>query len=209
MTSASESGAGSAGEGAAQLDDGGDAAWRTGQLHHPLAQPPHDAPWDVVFLDRDGTLNQHAPGYRTGDDLVMLAGAADAVRRLNARGIPVVLVTNQRGLATGALTWAEFDAAQQVVMAALDAIGAHLDDVRVCPHAIGVCTCRKPLPGLLDAVFAENPWMCRDRAVFIGDAGSDAEAASAAGVAFIRVSPTQGLSAGIDEVTRAYAPEAP
>lgn len=206
MISASESGERAVGDGGALLDEAG--AWRVGRVHRELVPPPVDAPWDVVFLDRDGTLNEHVPGYRSGDDLVMLPGAAEAVGRLNARGIPVVLVTNQRGLATGALTWADFDGAQQVVVAALDAVGAHLDDIRVCSHDIGVCGCRKPLPGMLEVVLDEHAWIRRSHALFVGDADSDAAAASAAGVAFAAVPPTRGLAACIDEVTRAYVPDA-
>jgi len=45
------------------------------------------APWDIVFLDRDGTLNERVDGYvGDPDDLIMLPGAAAAVADLNRAG---------------------------------------------------------------------------------------------------------------------------
>ena len=66
-----------------------------------------DAPFDLVLLDRDGTLNVRVEGgYVTRpDELVLLPGAARAVADLSGTGAPVVLVTNQRGIARGLMTW--------------------------------------------------------------------------------------------------------
>ncbi|AGY58467.1 D-glycero-alpha-D-manno-heptose-1,7-bisphosphate 7-phosphatase [Gloeobacter kilaueensis] len=55
----------------------------------------------AVFLDRDGVLNQERGYLHTLEDLELISGAAEAVRRLNERGLFTVLVSNQSGPARG------------------------------------------------------------------------------------------------------------
>nr|WP_242686749.1 HAD-IIIA family hydrolase [Dermacoccus nishinomiyaensis] len=152
------------------------------------------------MLDRDGTLNALAPGYRTPDDFALLPGAVDAVARLSAAGCAIVVVTNQQGLATGRLTWAQLSAVNARLIAEVDAAGGRIDDVRLCPHAADTCVCRKPAPGLLCELFDENPHVSRERIVMVGDAETDAAAAAAAGVQFMRCEPTIGLAGVVDSL---------
>lgn len=168
-------------------------------LAHPDFQVARVPP-RIAFVDRDGVLNEHRSGYRTVADFRMIPGAARGVRRLNDAGIPVVLVTNQRGLATGRLTLDELDAVHALMLDELAVEGAWLDDIRICPHDDGECTCRKPLPGMLEAVLAAHPETPSSDTVFFGDADSDAEAARRAGVPFERVSTDRPLEAAAAKV---------
>lgn len=172
----------------------------SGRTHRPIGAPGANAPFDVVLLDRDGTLNVHAPGYRTPGDFELLPGAVDAVAALTRAGCRVAIVTNQRGLSTGALTWDDLVSVNAQLLDAVASAGGDIDDVRLCPHAAGECACRKPLPGLLDALFAENPHLRPERSVMVGDTDSDAGAAAAAGVPFVRVDPTRGLTEVLDSL---------
>ncbi|NNG41175.1 HAD-IIIA family hydrolase [Flexivirga sp. ID2601S] len=161
-----------------------------GEETAPIGRPAPGAPFDVVFLDRDGTLNVHRPGYIADPAaLELLPGAAEAVRRCNAAGCAVVLVTNQRGMATGQLSRAQLLAVHRALAERLGAAGAHLDAIQVCPHQTGTCDCRKPLPGLLLRAFARAGWARPARCVLIGDQPGDLEAAAAAGVPSYRVGP--------------------
>lgn len=174
----------------------------SGRTHVPVPTARPGAPYDVVLLDRDGTLNVLAPGYRTPGDFTLLPGAVDAALALARAGCRLVLVSNQRGLATGRLTWGQLVAVNGELDAALAAQGARLDDVRICPHDAGACACRKPAPGLLTAFFDDNPRVRRERSVMVGDADSDAAAAAAAGVAFVRCTPEKGLAGVVDSLLR-------
>ncbi len=58
-------------------------------------------PRDAVFLDRDGTLIEEVHHLAHPDQVRLIPGAADAVRRLNDAGVLVVVVTNQAGVARG------------------------------------------------------------------------------------------------------------
>jgi D-glycero-D-manno-heptose 1,7-bisphosphate phosphatase len=145
----------------------------------------------TAFLDRDGTLNVKAPEgeyVTTADGLRLLPGAADAVRRLNSAGVFVVLVTNQRGIARGALSESAHAQIMRRLAEDLAASGAHLDAVYVCPHEEGCCDCRKPASGLLVRAAREHPGIELDRAVTVGDSESDVLAGSGAGTMTIRIS---------------------
>jgi histidinol-phosphate phosphatase family protein len=104
----------------------------------------------AVFLDRDGTIIEDS-GYVT-DPAVMrlLPGAAGAISRLNQAGWPVIVVTNQSGIARGLLNEAAYAATVRRLDELLAAAGARLDGRYHCPHHpdfTGPCECRKP--GLL------------------------------------------------------------
>ena len=170
--------------------------------------PPGDpnAPWDIVFLDRDGTINRRVDGYVDDpDDLHLLPGAAAAVARLNAAGCRVVLVTNQRGLATGALTWEQWSAVMGRLGERLADEGAHLDRVELCPHDTGECGCRKPAPGLFLAALDSAPWARPERCALVGDMPSDVSPARALGMHTMQLgeeAPT--LAAAVDLLLGAH-----
>ena len=140
---------------------------------------------DIVFLDRDGTLNRKAAEgsyLERQDDVELLPGSAGAVRRLNAAGVPVVVVTNQRGVALGRMTSTDVARVTEAVATGLAREGATVDSWLVCPHAEGSCGCRKPAPGLLAAALSSRPTARPRRCVVVGDSESDMLAGRALGV---------------------------
>ncbi|MBN9119079.1 MAG: HAD-IIIA family hydrolase, partial [Planctomycetes bacterium] len=58
-------------------------------------------PREAVFLDRDGTLIEEVNYLSSPEQVRLIPGADAAVRRLNAAGALVVVVTNQAGVARG------------------------------------------------------------------------------------------------------------
>lgn len=138
----------------------------------------------AVFLDRDGVLNRKIPDgeYVTApEELVMIPGAAEAVRCLNEKGWLVLLVTNQRGIARGKFTEADLALVHKKLQDELQAVGAHLDGIYVCPHEKDCCDCRKPKPGLLLQAREDFPQIDFEQSAMIGDSESDMEAGRAAG----------------------------
>lgn len=133
------------------------------------------APYDLVLLDRDGTLNERVPGSYVcrAADLVLLDGVTDAVARLNASGATVVVVTNQRGIARGLMTWDDLHDVHAALAAGLASGGGHVDAFAVCPHEVDECACRKPADGLFREVLAAAPWASAARCVMIGDHRTD------------------------------------
>lgn len=146
------------------------------------------APYDMVLLDRDGTLNVHRPGYIAApDELLLLPGTAQAVAAANRARCAVVLVTNQRGMATGELSRSQLLGVHRRLLTALAAGGARVDGIQVCPHEKETCDCRKPRGGLVREALRRAPWAAPERCVLLGDQSGDLAAASNAGVNASRV----------------------
>src|SRR5919198_5667057 len=144
----------------------------------------------LALLDRDGTLNRKAPDGQwitAIEELEVLPGAAEAVRRLNASGIPVAVVTNQRAIALGQLSEAGLERIHAALGARLARAGAHVDAFYHCPHDRGECDCRKPAPGLLAAA-TRDFGVAPAEAVMIGDAATDVEAGRRAGTRTVLLS---------------------
>jgi D-glycero-D-manno-heptose 1,7-bisphosphate phosphatase len=147
---------------------------------------------DAVLLDRDGTINVKAPEgeYVTAPEgLVLLPGAAGAIRVLNDAGIPVAVVTNQRGIALGRMTEADLDAIHARLERLLAAEGARIDAFFFCPHEKGACACRKPGPLLLERARDRFGLASLAGTVMIGDALTDVQAGRAAGARTVLLRP--------------------
>jgi D-glycero-D-manno-heptose 1,7-bisphosphate phosphatase len=132
----------------------------------------------AAFLDRDGTINVKAPEGEYVEDpsqLRLLRDSAAAIARLNAAGIPTIVVTNQRGIALGRMTEDDLAAVHRRLDELLAEEGARVDAYYHCPHDKGVCDCRKPGTALLERAAAEHG-IDLARSVVIGDSESDVEA---------------------------------
>jgi D-glycero-D-manno-heptose 1,7-bisphosphate phosphatase len=132
----------------------------------------------TVFLDRDGILNEKMPEglYVTRwIDFQVLPGVPEALRQLNEAGLLVVVVSNQRGIAQGLCSAKDVDAIHASFRKLLEGYGARVDAFFVCPHEIGQCNCRKPLPGLYDQAAAKFPTIKPEESVMIGDSLTDME----------------------------------
>jgi D-glycero-D-manno-heptose 1,7-bisphosphate phosphatase len=163
--------------------------WPSSQYNSLIARAVPDQP-SAVFLDRDGTLNVKADegSYVTSArQLRLIAGSGMAVRRLNEASVPVIVVTNQRGVALGKMSLEDVYAVNDEVQRRLRRCGGRVDAFYVCPHQKGTCTCRKPSPGLLLQAGRDFPEVRLDRAVMIGDSESDVDAGLAASACAIRL----------------------
>jgi D-glycero-D-manno-heptose 1,7-bisphosphate phosphatase len=144
----------------------------------------------ALFLDRDGVVVADTRYLGRPQDLCMIEGAASAIAACNALNIPVVLVTNQSGIARGFYDWDGFRAVQAALSAALAAEGARLDAVLACAyHAEGAPPLRsadhpwrKPNPGMITTA-ADRMGLDLSRSWIIGDSVSDIAAGASAGLA--------------------------
>ncbi|MDY3552451.1 HAD family hydrolase [Gemmata sp. JC717] len=143
---------------------------------------------DAVFLDRDGTLIEEVHYLARPEQVKLIPGAADAVRRLNAAGVLVVVVTNQGGVARGYFPESRVTEVHEHLAALLAQQGARVDAFYYCPHHPTegsdayrvVCDCRKPRPGML-LTAARDLDIELSRSWMIGDKPCDAGAGHAAG----------------------------
>ncbi|MCI5127942.1 MAG: D-glycero-beta-D-manno-heptose 1,7-bisphosphate 7-phosphatase [Candidatus Electrothrix sp. AUS3] len=148
----------------------------------------------AVFLDRDGTINEQMGYINHISRFILLPGAATAIRTLNEQSIPVVVVTNQSGLARGYFPPALLDAVHAQMERELAAQDAHIDGLYICPHHPEakeeqfrkVCTCRKPQTGLLEQAAAELE-LDLTRSFMVGDRWSDLKCGNRVGATSVLV----------------------
>jgi D-glycero-D-manno-heptose 1,7-bisphosphate phosphatase len=136
-----------------------------------------------VFFDRDGVANRSpGPGYVNHlDDFHILPGFADCVRAAAAKGIPAIIVTNQRGVARGLTPPEQLDAMHARLRAELAQDGLDLLDILVCTADDPAHPDRKPNPGMLLAA-AGRHHLDLARSWMVGDRESDVQTGQNAGV---------------------------
>lgn len=135
----------------------------------------------AVFLDRDGTIGEEMGYVNHIDRFEVFPFAAEAIRQLNAAKIPVIVVTNQSGVARNIFPESLVHEVHKKMVAELAAGGAWIDAVYFCPHkSEDTCECRKPLPGLLHRAAREHELDLAGSWV-VGDRYADLEMGYAAG----------------------------
>lgn len=148
----------------------------------------------AVFLDRDGTIVEDPGFLHEPAQVKLFPGAAEAIRRLNATGYLVVVVTNQSGIARGLYSVADYRAVEKRLSELLKTEGARIDASYFCPHhpqAPEPCACRKPRTKLfLDAQAALG--IDFTRSWWVGDRLSDVQPARVLGGKGILVATGQG-----------------
>lgn len=154
-----------------------------------LGRPTDYVGQPALFLDRDGVIIEDTHYLSDPADLRLIAGAAAAIRLANAQGIPVVVVTNQSGIARGYYDWPAFARVQNALAEQLASEGARLDMVLACGYhesasgelAHADHAWRKPNPGMLLHA-AEVLGLDLTGSVILGDRLSDIEAGHRAGL---------------------------
>ena len=161
----------------------------------------------AVFLDRDGTIIVDVGFARTPDQVRLIPGTARAIHRLNETNWPVVVVTNQSGIARGLLTNEDYDAVRDSLNALLAGEGARIDASYMCPHHpdfTGACECRKP-GALLFRRAAQEHGLDPRSSWFVGDKLRDVTPARAFGGRGVLVpspaTPAQEIAAARREFT--------
>lgn len=147
----------------------------------------------AIFLDRDGTLNKEVNFLTNIDDLELLPGAAEAVKKINQAGYLAIVITNQPVIARGEVTLQQLNEIHAKLETLLGREGAYIDGLYFCPHHPDKgfegerpeykrdCECRKPKAGMvLQAARDFN--IDLSASYMIGDRDKDVECGQAAGL---------------------------
>lgn len=174
---------------AARADHDSGAFCRRGSLN----------PRPALFLDRDGVINPALPEVYHPDEYKLLPGVAQAIRSANQQGIPVIVITNQPGLAKGFMSFGTHEAIRARMDRLMGSTGAFVDDYLFCPHHPEAgfegevlelkvaCLCRKPDVALaFEAVTRHG--IDLTRSAMVGDTDRDKRFAEAVGMSFVHVS---------------------
>ena len=168
---------------------------------------PGTAKRPAVFLDRDGTVNVEVHYLSQPEQIELLPTVSETISMLNLRRIPVVIATNQAGIARGYFPEQNLIAIHNHLRQILAEQNALVDGIYYCPHhpsaGLGdyrkVCACRKPAPGMLTRA-ADELAIDLNRSLMIGDRESDLQAGASAGcqTALVTTGYGQETSAAID-----------
>lgn len=160
----------------------------------------------IVFVDRDGVINQNRDDYvKTVDEFVIIPEALSGLAKLNSAGIKVVVVSNQAGLGYGKIGLLDLARIERTMFRIVEENGGRIEAVFYCPHRKGEnCDCRKPKIGLFKQASQdlEADLTC---SYFIGDAETDIEAGQRAGLTTILV--LTGRSSASDVANWTHKPD--
>ena len=153
-----------------------------------------------VLFDRDATLIDVVRDEETGKVVVafhpnqirLLSGAVEGLKLLRDAGYLLAIVTNQPGPAKGEISEGAVTRTNAALVDILAKEGITIASVAVCMHhqtgapggdakLVKECECRKPKPGLLNAVM-DDLELSREQSWMVGDSVSDIEAGLAAGL---------------------------
>jgi D-glycero-D-manno-heptose 1,7-bisphosphate phosphatase len=132
----------------------GDGVWI--ELRHlPLATPG-----PVLFLDRDGVINEDRHYVGDPAEVALMPGAAELIEEANNENIPVAVITNQSGIDRGKFGWRDFAAVTERIDELLALQGARIDAVAACPFhpdfttdfSVRCAEWRKPGPRMIEEI---------------------------------------------------------
>jgi D-glycero-D-manno-heptose 1,7-bisphosphate phosphatase len=157
----------------------------------------------AVFIDRDGTILDELGYVVPGSEIKIYPFSAPAIIKLSQAGFPVVVITNQGGIALGMYDHAFVDQTHSDLAAALAADGAEITAWYYCPHHpdgkvaefTQVCECRKPGTKMLETA-ARELGLDLTQSWVVGDQWRDIELARRAGARGILV--RTGYGAGLE-----------
>lgn len=149
-----------------------------------------------VLLDRDGTIIVDHGYVGSVDRVEFIRGSIEAIAALNEAGIPVVVVTNQAGVARGYYGIEDVHQVHKHMIAELARKGAHVDLWLFCPyHPDGIVEAfarvsadRKPAPGMALAA-AQALDLDLSASWVVGDDSADIGLAKAVGACPLYVGP--------------------
>ena len=136
----------------------------------------------VVFLDRDGVINEEVGYLHKIKDFKFINGVIDSCNYFLSLGYQIIVVTNQSGIGRGLYKEEDFHILNQWMLDNFEQEGVRILDVFFCPHGPDDnCYCRKPKPGLFKDA-KEKHGIDMNKSWMIGDKEADIEAANNAGI---------------------------
>lgn len=157
-----------------------------------------------ILLDRDGTIIIDHGYVGSVDRVDFIDGAQEAIASFNRAGLPVVVVTNQAGVARGFYRLDDVRIVHEYIAERLAEYGAHIDLFLYCPyHPDGVVEAfartsedRKPGPGMAKAA-ANALGLDLAASWVVGDRPEDVGLAEAVGASAIYLGPDYREKPGV------------
>ena len=136
----------------------------------------------IIFLDRDGVINQDIGYLHKIEDCKFINGVFKACQYFKSLGYQIAIVTNQSGISRGYFSENDFQIITDWMIDQFKKNNINILDVFHCPHSPNSnCNCRKPKPGMF--ISAKNKYnIDMEKSWMIGDSERDIRAANLAGI---------------------------
>lgn len=141
------------------------------------------SPNRVIFLDRDGVINQDSPDYiKHWREFFFIPGSISAICKLTRAGFDIIIITNQSGIGRRLIKPSDLTEIHANLIQRVAKEGGRIKDILFCPHHPEEnCRCRKPLPGMLYTA-KQKYAVDLSSAIMVGDSAKDIECGQNAGV---------------------------
>jgi D-glycero-D-manno-heptose 1,7-bisphosphate phosphatase len=157
-----------------------------------------------AVLDRDGTIIEECSYLADPEQIKLISGVAEALRRLQRMGLGLTVITNQSAVGRGLINEDRLNEIHRRLSEILKSEGIQLDGLYYCPHKPeDECWCRKPSVGLMKKASEELSFDLHSSFV-VGDKMSDIEMGRQAGAVTFLVRTGYGTEAAAD---RSAAPD--
>ena len=104
----------------------------------------------VIFLDRDGVVNQEIGYLYKTSDFKFIDGIFQACKYFQSHNYKIIIITNQSGISRGYYSENDFKILTEWMLKQFLINDINILDVLHCPHGPeSNCSCRKPNPGML------------------------------------------------------------
>jgi len=147
----------------------------------------------IVFLDRDGVINQF-PGngnYVTKvKDMHLLPRSMKAIKLLTEEGFHIFVISNQAGVGKGVYSRHKLNLINEKLLKGVEEAGGKIDKTYYCTHRSDAgCSCRKPETGSIKKAMKTLGRTVKSAKgkFFVGDTKSDILAGFNAGCKTILV----------------------
>lgn len=161
-----------------------------------------------IILDRDGTLIEERNYLHDPDQVSLLPGVIDGLKKLASAGYKFIVLTNQSGIGRGYFTESDMFSVNERLSSILSSEGIEITRFYYCPHKPeDGCRCRKPKPGMVYDACSELGLTIEDIDCVIGDKKSDVELADNIGAASVLVLTGYGRAVFQKDVRASFVAE--
>lgn len=137
----------------------------------------------ALFLDRDGVINVDCGYTHKWSEKIIIKESIELVKRFNAKGFLVFIITNQSGIGRGYYTIHKFYEFMEKLINYFKINDAIIHDYFfcVCNPQVNNCINRKPNPGMIFKA-KDRYDLCIQDCLLVGDQISDIQAGFNAGI---------------------------
>ncbi|NDV95992.1 HAD-IIIA family hydrolase [Dysgonomonas sp. 521] len=131
--------------------------------------------YKYLFLDRDGVINEERPAdyVKSIPEFIFTDQALQAIATLSHRFQYIFVVTNQRGLGRGVMSFSDLEEIHHYMLSEIEREGGHIDQIYFCPDLDSVSVNRKPNVGMAFQALRDFPDLDFSKSIMVGNSVSD------------------------------------